>query len=306
MASFLQGVTGKISFDDAGTILPHEHVMVDFVGADKTGPHRWNQDKVIEKMTPRLEEVKNHNVGTIFECTPMYLGRDPVLLKRLSQKTGIQLITNAGQYKEPYLPEESFRLSPGKLADQWCTEVRNGIDGTGVLPGFIKTAVDPGPLKQINITVLTAAAITSKQTGLTIATHTGKGEALTIIDLLEKSGVPAEKWIYVHAQNQDDPKILLEAAKRGAWIELDGVSESSEERHFKHLQLLLDHGFKDQVLLSHDAGWYRVGEPDGGDQTPYTRLFTGFIPMLIDQGIDKQVIQDIITVNPFNAYSLEG
>ena len=91
-------VTGEIPAGAIGKTLHHEHLLVDFIGADSTGYHRWNKDTVIEKVLPYLLEIKKLGYKTLVECTPAYLGRDPVLLKMLSEKSGIQIITNTGYY----------------------------------------------------------------------------------------------------------------------------------------------------------------------------------------------------------------
>jgi len=78
-------VNGSIPASDMGINLIHEHMLVDFIGAEKTGYHRWDRDKVAKKVLPYLADAKNAGVNTILECTPAFLGRDPLLLKMLSQ-----------------------------------------------------------------------------------------------------------------------------------------------------------------------------------------------------------------------------
>ncbi len=91
-------VNGPIDSSELGITLPHEHFLVDFIGADSTGFHRWNKDTVISMVLPILMEAKKMGVNSIFECTPAYLGRDPVLLERLSKASGLNIITNTGYY----------------------------------------------------------------------------------------------------------------------------------------------------------------------------------------------------------------
>ena len=38
-------VTGPVKSKALGTMLPHEHVLVDFVGADKVSPDRYDRDE---------------------------------------------------------------------------------------------------------------------------------------------------------------------------------------------------------------------------------------------------------------------
>jgi phosphotriesterase-related protein len=104
-------VKGAISVDEMGICLIHEHILVDFIGADSTGYHRWEKSEVIERALPILLEAKQKGVKTFFECTPAYLGRDPLLLKELSEKTGINIVTNTGYYgarENKFIPKHAF------------------------------------------------------------------------------------------------------------------------------------------------------------------------------------------------------
>ena len=165
-AIVVQTVSGPISPDALGLTLVHEHVMVDFIGADRTGPHRWDRDQVVQTMLPYLQALRQRGVTGFVDCSPMYLGRDPLVLARLAELTGLHILTNTGLYKEPYLPREAFDLQARELADEWVREWEEGIDHTEIKPGFIKIAVNPGPLLPIQQTIVRAAAIAHLATGL--------------------------------------------------------------------------------------------------------------------------------------------
>jgi phosphotriesterase-related protein len=81
-------VLGEIPIDALGQTLVHEHILVDFIGADKISYDRWNRDQVEKKVLPYLIEAKLAGVRSLFDCTPAFLGRDVILLKRLSEETG--------------------------------------------------------------------------------------------------------------------------------------------------------------------------------------------------------------------------
>ena len=300
-------VKGPIEASELGLTLPHEHVMVDFIGAEKSGTHRYDQNKVVETMRPYLEEIASIGVRTLVECTPMYLARDVAVLDRLSTLAGIHIVTNTGQYKEPFLPSSTFELSEEKIAESWIDEFENGIDGTKIRPGFIKTAVSSGPLEPVQRKVIGAAALTSAQTGLPIATHTGTADAAEeILDILEKHNVDPERWIFVHAQNEENQERLSAIAERGAWVELDGLNRDSEETHLAALLELMSAGFENRVLLSHDSGWYNVGEPGGGEIRGFTFLFDSFVPTMRSSGVGDESIRRICAENPSRAFSLRG
>ncbi len=69
--SFIQTVQGRIKPDQLGITLPHEHIMVDFIGADKVSRDRYNADEVFEVMLPYLKEIRALGVTGFVECTPM-------------------------------------------------------------------------------------------------------------------------------------------------------------------------------------------------------------------------------------------
>jgi len=166
-------VRGPIEPSELGLTLPHEHVMVDFIGADKTGPHRYDPDEVFNTMLPYMQAIQAQGVTGFMECTPMYLARDPEILLRLSEATGIHILTNTGMYKEPYLPQYAFNATTDELAKQWIDEILNGIGETGIRAGFIKIAVFKESLKPMQRKIVTAACRTHNATGATIACHTG-------------------------------------------------------------------------------------------------------------------------------------
>jgi phosphotriesterase-related protein len=104
-------VRGMIPVKEMGVSLIHEHVLVDFIGADSTGYHRWNRSAVVARALPYLIQAKEKGVKTFFDCTPAYLGRDPLLLRELSEKTGIQIVTNTGYYgarNNLFIPPSAF------------------------------------------------------------------------------------------------------------------------------------------------------------------------------------------------------
>ena len=298
-------VSGPISLEDMGITLPHEHLMVDFIGADKVGKHRYRPDDVVSTMLPYIRDAQKQGVQTFVDCTPMYLGRDVEVLRTISELTGLRIITNTGQYKEPHLPAETFEVEAEALADGWIREFEEGIDGTSIKPGFIKTAVERESLAPTQQKIAKAAALTSKATGLTIATHTGAAvAAMEVLDIVEAVGVSPDRWIFVHAQNEHDADLLVQVARRGGWLSLDGIGPGADNEHLVPLLRLLDAGFERQVLLSHDAGWYRVGEEPGGAKKPFTHLLGEFTPLMKRSGVSDETVHTITVTNPSVAFEV--
>ena len=298
----INSVTGEISPDRLGLTLMHEHVLVDFVGAAHVSPSRYDRDEVFRTVLPHLKQARALGCETLVECTPAYLGRDPLLLKRLSEASGLHILTNTGYYgaaKDKHVPAHAFTETAEELAARWTREAERGIDGTSIRPAFMKIGVDEAPLSEIDTKLVRAAAITHLRTGLPIASHTSTGAAaLEQLDLLARAGVPLSSFIWVHAQNEREASFHTRAATRGAWIEFDGVSPSSAAQHVELVVRMRKNGLLDRVLVSHDAGWYRVGEPGGGQFRPYSSLFESFVPALKLAGLADDDIRTVLVRNP--------
>jgi predicted metal-dependent phosphotriesterase family hydrolase len=304
-ARAIQTVTGPIDPGRLGLTLMHEHVLVDFIGAAQASPARYDADAVFARVLPYLQQAKTLGAATLVECTPAHLGRDPRLLQRLGQASGLTILTNTGYYganQDKHLPPHAYTETAEQLAARWIREHEQGIDGTGVKPAFMKIGVDAGPLSEVDAKLVRAAAIAHTATGLPIAVHTGNGvAALAEIDILGNAGVPLSSFIWVHAQSEKDPAVHLQAAKRGAWVEFDGIAPASVARHVELVVAMKRAGYLDRVLVSHDAGWYRVGEPNGGEFRAFDTLFTTFVPALKSAGVTQAEVDRLLIDNPRRA-----
>lgn len=297
----LAGASGLRAATPLPSILVHEHILVDFIGAGQVSRSRYDENAVVKVVKPYLQEIKQLGCRRMLECTPNYLGRDPKLLARLSDETGLEIWTNTGLYGagENFrsLPDYARVEKPEKLAMQWIQEARRGVEG--VKPRFIKIGVSgANPLHEYDLKLVIAAAITSIETGLTIASHTQNGAAaLAQLEVLGRRGVKPSKFVWVHAHNEKDMRMHEAVANSGGWVEFDGLDRKSGRWHQECLVNLSNRGLLGQALLSQDAGWYHVGEEDGGDFRPYSYIYKQFLPGLEDKWI-KMLMWD----NPSRAF----
>ena len=303
-------VLGPLGSARLGLTLMHEHLLVDFVGADQVSPSRYDADRAFSVILPYLAKARGAGCETLVECTPAYLGRDVRLLMRLSGASGVNVLTNTGYYgaaKDKHLPRHAFTESAGQLAARWIREFERGIDGTDIKPGLMKIGVDEAPLSDVDAKLVRAAAETTRATGLPIASHTSTGAAaMAELDLLDRAGVPASAFIWVHAHNERDTGFHVRAAKAGAWVEFDGISDTSVGRHVELVRQMKAEGLLGRVLVSHDAGWFHVGEPDGGQFRPFDTLFTKFLPALAAAGLTKEDVRRLLIENPRRALTQEA
>ena len=299
-------VRGGLAADKLGTSLIHEHILVDFRGAKLYDPSRWRHDEVIKKVLPYLVEVKAAGCQSFFDCTPNFLGRDVLLLKKLSERSGLNIITNTGIYggsNEKFLPDYAFEETAAQLAERWIVEANEGIDQTGIRPGFIKISVNDTALTEISKKLISAAALTHLQTGLTIASHTGKYQAAREqLEILNGLGVDGDAFIWVHAQAESNFENYVEAIQKKCWVSLDNVSDGTVDDYLTRLEFLKDRKLLSNVLISHDAGWYDPDKPDG-EFRHYNTIFSTLIDRLKGIGFSSGDIETLLRKNPAKAFN---
>ena len=300
----IQTVLGPVEPWQLGPTLTHEHVLVDFVGAEQVSPERYDADEAFRTMLPYLVSLREAGIEALTECTPDYLGRDVGLLKRLSLASGVRLITNTGLYKDPFLPAWAHGASAEELALHWIEEARSGIGPERVRPGFIKIAVNEGDLVEVQRKIVRAAALASKSTGLPIAAHTTKGvSALQELDILADVGCPASHLIVVHSDAEPDEGLRFRVASRGAWLSYDGIRQENAAQKVEQVRRAFER-YPDQLLISQDAGWYNVGRPGGGDIVPWDWLPRHFVPMLRNAGLSEADVRRLLVANAARAFTV--
>ena len=302
----IQTVTGSIDAQEAGIILMHEHIMVGFVEDGKLSPSDYEADDVVGSVLPYLVKLKEAGGSVLFDCSPEYLGRDPYILKQLSELSGVRLVTNTGLYKLPYLPPFVQEASAEELAANWIREAREGIRNSGVLPGFIKIALNDGKvIDSTQLKILHAALRTSLETGLTIQCHTIGGDiALHAKSVMEQEGFNLERFVWIHAQTCDDLSIQQRIVDAGMWISIDSIQPDNYEKSANLLNRLIDLGCGHRILLAQDSGWYNVGQEHGGVIRPYHPLLTDFIPYAVSQGLEEGWLRQCLTRHAFDAMSV--
>jgi phosphotriesterase-related protein len=308
----IQTVKGNIPADLLGLILPHEHLFVDLRGPLAPGYAQADLEVVVRVIQPYLAAIEAAGVTAFVDCAPVGVGRNVAVLRRLAESTPIHIIAPTGRYREGLIPTELIGLSAAELAEIWFRELTEGMEGTDSRAGFIKIAMsDDGPTP-LEITSLKAAVLASRRTGAVVASHTiGGAVARREMDILEAEGHDMRRFIWVHAHTEPNTAIHIEAARRGVWVEFDAIG--AEQWHPQAALLdsvvaLLDAGDVDNMLLSHDAGWYDPAQPDGHPQPGgirgYTALFEYFSPALRARGVDDAMLHTLTVTNPARAYAI--
>jgi phosphotriesterase-related protein len=305
----IHSVLGPVPPSSFGFTLPHEHVMVDFVGAEMTNRSRWNSAEVIARMQPYLLAAKRSGVRGFVDCTPAYLGRDPRILKRLAQNTGLHILTNTGYYGDAegrYLPPSANSETATQIAARWLAEWRFGIDDTGVRPGFIKIrvdglAADRSQMSEMDCKILAAAAELSRKTRMAVTCHSPGHSGLSAALRFTAEGGDPGKFIVAHCDN-NGLELNQRITAAGSWVSIDGIGRKPEADHLAIVLPLLQKS-PDRLLLSMDSGWYNVGEKDGGKINGFNALTDRFLPALRAAGVTTAQINHVTIDNPARVFA---
>jgi phosphotriesterase-related protein len=314
-------VNGLIDADQMGFTLVHEHLFADLRSYEEQSRHIVNVDidDVLEVVLPHLQVIRKLGCRTFIDCTATHIGRHPALIKRLSEASGLHMLTVTGNYlsaDERFVPPYVRSASAEGLARRWTDEWRNGIADTGIRPGLIKLGMNGGPLSELEKKAFEAAALTHQSTGLPIAVHIGPwrpvdrgfnaASAAEQLEILRHSNILPSAWVWVHAQNETDRSHHVLAAQQGAWISFDGLAPHAIDLHIECVTHMKSAGLLHRVLVSHDAGWYNADQPRGGTFRPYDTAFTTFIPALRERGFTQGDINQIFVTNPAEAFSIRS
>jgi len=295
---------GRKTAGELGMILAHEHIFVDLRTWDKPGFAEANADDVVSLMAPELEKAAKAGVTALVECTPVGVGRRADLVKMVSQAASFPVVVPTGVYREPWILPWIHEASEDRLYDWMLSELEGEIEGSGVQAGFIKLSAGDDGITPTETKVLRAAARAAAAVNAVIGSHTIRGRVVRDqVEIIERAGYTPQRFIWIHAQAEPDFELNLEMARRGVWIEYDGISWQEDADYINRILRMLDAGFGSQVMLSHDRGWYDPAQPGGGTPKPFTYISETFLPKLRSAGVPEDTIQQLTCANPFRAFA---
>jgi phosphotriesterase-related protein len=297
---------GAKNADELGMILPHEHIFVDLRTWDQPGYAQAEADDVIALMAPEIAKAQSVGVTAIGECSTGGVGRRADILKAVSEATHFPLVVPTGIYREPWVPDWAHAASEEELREWMVGELLGEIEESGVQAGWIKLSAGDDGLTACETKILRAAAAAGMATNAVIGSHTIQGQVVREqLDIIEEVGCTPERFIWIHTQAEPDFDLHLEIARRGAWIEYDGIGgeEETDEDYLQRILRVLDAGLDHRLLLSHDRGWYDPAQPGGGTPRPFTYISEQFLPKLRAAGVDEETVRQMTHTNPFRAFA---
>jgi len=287
-------VLGDVSESDLGITLAHEHICCYSEYAYRmAGKDYLDKDALADTATVYLKErKKKYGLATFVDCTPINIGRDVALLKRISEQSEINIICSTGFYytDEPVL----YNTSPEQLCKYMVA------DAYAVNAGIIKCAVEKEAITRFGEKLLRACAKAHLCLGLPIVLHSNANNrnALKALEILFSEGVNPNAVTVGHLSDTDDLEYVKSIASYGCFIGLDRLyKNTSEEYVSKKTQSILElckAGYEDQILLSHDALFFNGFEAELKiyEQPRFSYCFDYILPRLPKSLSDKLMVQN--------------
>ena len=317
-------VSGQISPRELGVTLMHEHICYGYPGweGDQTiAP--FNREAVVKNGVETLLKLKALGVNTYVDATANDQGRQPEILKEISEKSGINIVCSTGYYYE----EEggsaywNFRSSLGDISEElyelFYTEVTKGIRDTGIKAGVIKVGSSKGEITEYEKKMFLAAARVQKETGVPIITHTTEGTmGPEQAKLLVEAGADPKCIQIGHMSDNLDVDYQLETLKYGVYVSWDRMGLQGlagcpmDNQRYETLTELIKKGYADKIMLSHDYIITWLGRPLKIPEQALplianwypTHLFENITPALKKSGVTDEQIQTIIRKNPMRLF----
>ncbi len=279
-----------------------------------------------ELMTNEVMDYKESGGVSMLELSAIGLRCNLPAIKRISQKTGVNVIPSTGFYIEGSWPPQYRELNIEDYYQIIIDEIKNGIEGTGIFPGHIKIGISSFSLREER--ALRAAARAVMETGLSLTVHPNSrigGDAVKIGQILLEEGMDPSRAVIAHisatfaeedlktlALNPESWGLRLDVAKAlldmGINISLDFLGNSldiefassvsaADWQKLGGLIALLRQGYAKQIVLGTDLCAKMMTRRFGGEG--YCRLTNFAIPTLREiLGVSEYAIRQMTIENP--------
>jgi len=331
----IQTVCGPIEPDTLGVTLGHEHLLIDLrelwdePATDERralaqapitlqsratwaqNPYESRDNLLIDDEDAAVEELRAFAQAggrSLIDMTVDGLDPKPEALRRISQRSGVQILMGTGVYRAFAHPPWVAGMTVDELAARFVGAIQVGINGTDVRAGLLGELGTSSPILPDEVKVLRAAARAHFKTGVSINVHPAifHREGPRILDVLEAEGVDLRRVALSHMDEQLDHDYHRSLAGRGAWLSFDtlgseetfgpNAKEPTDDQRVDALLRLLDAGWSGQILLSQDVCTKLQLLRFGGKG--YSHVLTAIVPRLRAAGLGQATISELLVDNP--------
>lgn len=309
---------GDTDVDDLGVVFMHEHVFIrsEPLHWGWPGFGGWDTETEVATARAHLRALKEAGVGAILDMTIPGLGRDPALVARAADGTGLKVMFATGYYTYDHLPFPFHVRGPGKVLDGddrlleslFERDLTVGIGDTGFRAAVLKIVTDEQGMTEDVQRLANAVASVHSRTGAPICTHAHapSGRGLDQQRILASRGVNLSRVLIGHSNETTDLGYLEELIAAGSYLGWDrcGLPISVPlDAQLDTLARLCERGYASRIMLSHDKAsfidWFTAAEVAIGlPDWRYTYIHDGVLPGLKDRGVTDDQIDQMLVRNP--------
>ncbi len=323
---------GEISPAELGVTSSHEHVLIDMRHCvDVTGnePEIFfenitleNRGEVlsdpyaildnallseIDKAVWEMKFFKQFGGNTVVDCTLDEIGRDPLALRLISEKSGVNIIIGSGHYYHKAHAPYVKHATVSDLADEIRRDLTVGIGDTGIKAGIIGEIGTSAVISEDEYKCLRAAGIASAECDRPIHVHTDlyTENGFDIINTLVAEGARPERICIDHVDVLLRPDYVRGLLDLGVYVEFDDFGKEfyvNRDRRFAYdlerihlLRQLINEGYGDRILLCNDVCLKTMWRSYGGPG--YAHILRTVKQMAIENGISEDRYNSILTDN---------
>lgn len=336
-------VTGPLSPEQLGITLVHEHIMdngpewfeepeeavrylrdipVEKSNYEALRTHPYaSRDNVFmldeDIAVKELELFRNLGGSSIVDVSCRGIGPFPEKLKRVSEGSGVHIIMGTGYYYEATHPSEVKDMSIQQLVDKMQEDITVGVDESGIKAGIIgEVGVSPNFTDE-EIKCLRAGARASTLTKVPLTIHQPSFHQMAdrVVDIvLEEGGDPQHTIIDHMCASGYDFEYQRRVLESGVFIEYDLIgsdlyypsiqmSQPLDDENAFNLKRLIDAGYLEQLLISHDI-FIKICLTHYGGRG-YGHILKNFVPMLKSVGVSEEQIHTLLVENPRRVFTYE-
>jgi phosphotriesterase-related protein len=254
--------------------------------------------------------------GTIAEVSSIGLSRDPFGLARIARATSLNIVMGSAYYIGTSHSPELKRMSVEEIAETIVREFEDGVGDTGVRPGIIGEIGCSFPLEESEIRVLQAGALAQRRTGAPLYIHPSFDDdtVLRIVEIVKDASADLSRTIICHNDLFGfSLQTRLKMARNGCYLEYDNFGHLayphflsgrlvylvSDLERLNGISELINEGFIDQILISHDICFKDCLTAYGG--YGYAHIINNLLPIMRIKGFTQEQINKIIVENPKKA-----
>jgi len=278
-------------------------------------------NQVLDNVDLAIKEAllfKLEGGSTIVDQTNCGIGRDARALARIARATGLNIVMGSGYYADsPKTGDRVSGMAEEAIAEEIVRDFTRGVDDTGVRAGIIGELGCSWPLKPNEAKGLRAGALAQTLTGAPVTVHPGRHDRapLEIVEVLSAAGANINRVVINHMDRCGySLETRLSLLQAGCFIEYDlfgfegyyparvALAEGklpdmpNDLGRIREILDLIERGYLEQILLSHDIGMKVMLVSYGG--WGYAHLLREVVPLMRVYGVTDEQIHAMMVENP--------